>query len=229
GGSRYILRTHLARRADGTVDKYKKWLGLEGAKPDVIVFWTDRKVRIVSSLRGSSFTRTHTPPATFLVWDDMALHLLRDFVRAWRSGGDGPRDVLLVGSGAFAKAGISRAGVADVTMNDRAVPADVVAVEVAGQRLLVYADAEDELLGVTSGGLVAVRPGWTLGEVRAPEAVPPAEDPAPTAPATEEPPAGEAAAAPPEGEPAAEPPATEPPPDTSPRGEPGKPRPLPID
>ncbi|MFH1529691.1 MAG: hypothetical protein ABIK09_03030 [Pseudomonadota bacterium] len=172
GGSKYVIRTHLKRRPDGVVDKYKKWIGLEGAKPDVIAFWKGDKVRTVSRLPDRKFTRTFDPPESFSIVDELGFHLYRDFVRAWRTKGDGPRDVLGITDGKFAQVAVTGAGTAQITRKDKARTVDVVAVELDGQRTLIYADEEDELWGIIAPGLTLTRGGWTLGAVQAPVAAP---------------------------------------------------------
>ena len=172
GGSKYIIRTHLKRRADGVVDKYKKWMGLEGAKPDVIVFWKGDKIRTVSKIPDRKFTRTYAPPASFAILDELCFHLYRDFVRSWRADGDGARDVLGIGDGKFSRVIVGGAGTAAVTRKDKARTMDVVSVEIDGQRTLVYADEKDEIWGVIAPGLTLTRGGWALGEVQAPVAAP---------------------------------------------------------
>ena len=172
GHGKYVVRTHLKRRPDGTVEKYKKWLGNAGSKPEVIVFWFGQKIRIVSKIPDNSFTRTHTPPEGFLLLDELGFHLYRDFVRSWRKSGDGPRQFLSVKTGRFTTISVTGAGKAQLTRKDRARMVDVVAVEREGQRTLIYADEEDELWGVVAPGLTLTRGGWALGEVQAPVAAP---------------------------------------------------------
>ncbi len=216
GGSRYIIRTHLKRRPDGAVEKYKKWIGLEGAKPDVIVFWKGKKVRTVSKVPDRKFTRTYEPPESFIILDELAFHLYRDFVRAWRTGGDGARDVLGIGDGKFAQVSVTNAGTAQITRKEKAQAVEVIAVEAKGQRTLVYVDDEDELWGIIGPGLTLTRGGWALGEVQAPVAAPtdPTDLPADPEPEPEpEPDSGRDA-----------PPTEETPPTTD-----EKPKPLPID
>lgn len=193
GHGRYVIRTHLKRRPDGTVEKYKKWIGRGGSKPEVIIFWKGQKVRIVSKIPDNSFTRTHTPPEGFLtLLDELGFHLYRDFVRSWRKGGDGPRQVLSVKTGRFTTVSVTGAGKAQLTRKDRARMVDVVAVEHEGQQTLVYADEKDELWGVVAPGLTLTRGGWALGEVQAPVAAPaeldaPEPDPEPDTVGAEEP------------------------------------------
>jgi hypothetical protein len=177
GGSKYVIRTHLKRRPDGTVDKYKKWLGLEGAKPDVIVFWKGDKIRTVSTLPDRKFTRTYAPPGAFSILDEVGFHLYRDLVRAWRKTGDGAQDVLGIGDGKFSQVTVTGVGTAELTRKDKARIVDVVSVDINGQQTLIYTDETDELWGVAAPGLTLTRGGWALGAVRAPVAAP-AEDPA---------------------------------------------------
>ena len=177
GGSKYIIRTHLKRRADGVVEKYKKWIGLEGAKPDVIAFWKDDKIRTVSKIPNQKFTRTFDPPETFAILDEMGFHLYRDFVRSWRRDGDGGHQVLTISDGRFVEVAVSGAGTAEVTRKEKARTMDVIAVEIAGQRTLIYADDKDELWGIIAPGLTLTKGGWTLGAVQAPVAAPPVSEP----------------------------------------------------
>ena len=172
GGDKFIIRSHLKRRPDGLVEKYKKWIGLEGAKPDVIVFWKGDKIRTVSKIPDRKFTRTYAPPASFAILDELCFHLYRDFVRSWRADGDGARDVLGIGDGKFSRVIVGGAGTAAVTRKDKARTMDVVSVEIDGQRTLVYADEKDEIWGVIAPGLTLTRGGWALGEVQAPVAAP---------------------------------------------------------
>ena len=171
GGS-FIVRTHLKRRADGTMEKYKKWIGSGGAKPEVIIFWKGQKIRIVSKIPDNSFTRTHTPPEGFLLLDELGFHLYRGFVRSWRKNGDGPCQVLSVKEGRFATVSVTGAGEAQLTRKDRARMVGVVAVEHEGQQTLIYVDEKDELWGIVAPGLTLTRGGWALGEVQAPVAAP---------------------------------------------------------
>jgi len=185
GGSRYVIRTHLKRRADGVVEKYKKWIGLEGHRPDVIVFWKENRIRTVSKIPDRKFTRTFDPPESFYIIDELGFHLYRDFVRSWRRDGDGARNVLATRDGRFSEVSVTGWGTALVTRKDKARTVDVVAVELDGQRTLVYADDRDELWGLVAAGLTLTRGGWALGEVMAPVAAPvddvSAEHPPPSA------------------------------------------------
>ncbi len=223
GGSKYIIRTHLKRRANGVVEKYKKWIGLEGAKPDVITFWKEDKVRTVSKIPDRKFTRTFAPPESFSILDEMGFHLYRDFVRSWRKNGDSTHSVLTIRDGRFSEVSVTGAGTAQVTRKEKARSVDVVAVEIGDQRTLIYTDEKDELWGIIAPGLTLTRGGWALGEVQAPVAAP--SDPEGVGP--EGPPTESGPETPPTDS-GPETPPTESGPETPPTTE-EKPKPLPID
>jgi hypothetical protein len=80
GRTSHLIRTHLQARADRVMEKYKKWIGRDGAEPELIAFWKDPKVRVVRKGKGK-FTKNLQPPATFVVVDPEAGYLHQETVR----------------------------------------------------------------------------------------------------------------------------------------------------
>jgi hypothetical protein len=111
GRTNYLVRTHLQTRADRVMEKYKKWIGRDGAEPELIAFWKDPKVRVVR--RGhDKFTKNVQPPSTFVVVDPEAPYLHQETVRLLLASGQDSLDVqvLLAPEGRLDKVKASKIG-----------------------------------------------------------------------------------------------------------------------
>jgi len=70
------IMTHVELHPSGKLIKYRKWVGNEGARPDLIAFWKDdNTLRVVSKLRKQRFSRDLSPPEGFVPLDGLGFHL----------------------------------------------------------------------------------------------------------------------------------------------------------
>ena len=164
------IMAHVEKDGAGKLLKYRKWVGNEGASPDVIAFWMGEKLRVVSKLKGKRFTRDLTPGKGFQVLDQLGFHLYADLADLWHKEKTGEFEAVTINLGRLDKVTLEPVGVA--VFKDSAgqeVRAQAVHLKSQSFNLTFFVGEKRRYLGFKSKRLVLIRKGWNL--LRVEEAV----------------------------------------------------------
>ncbi len=183
-----VILTHVEKDGAGKLLKYRKWVGNEGASPDIIAFWNNDKLRVVSKVKGKRFTKDLTPGKGFQVLDQMGFALYGDLADLWHKKKLQEFEVATIHVGRLDKASMASAGVA--ILKDSAgkeVQAEAVSLKSKSFNLTFFVGEKQRYLGFKSKRMVLIRKGWNLvrveeGKAPATEEEPAAEQPAAAAP-----------------------------------------------
>jgi hypothetical protein len=157
------IMTHVEKDGAGKLLKYRKWVGNEGAKPDVIAFWKGPSLRVVSKLKGKRFTRDLAPAKGFQVLDQLGFHLYGDLIGPWESNEVEGFEAVTIHKGRLDKVTLAAAGVA--ILKDSAgkeVMAEAVSLKSKSFNLIFFIGEKQRYLGFKSKRMVLIRKGWNL-------------------------------------------------------------------
>jgi hypothetical protein len=156
------IQFHVERDPDGTLAKYKKWIGKQqgSADTDLIVFWPyEKKMRIVSK-NPKKYKADLTPPKPFYVYDPFGYHFYADLAGLWKSKGAGQYDCLTLDDGKLVKVKLSDGGVAKMKRGEEEVSVAAVKVEGAGPEVTLLVGEKPVFLGFLSKEYVVLRHGF---------------------------------------------------------------------
>ncbi len=171
------IQTHVERDKDGKVVKYRKWVGNQGADPDVIAFWKDKGLRIVSKVPKHRFTNDLKPEAGFVPVDKLGFHLYSFIAAAWVAGKPESLPCVYVDRGTTGKLTLKAAGSA-VLKNGANEDVQAEAAEVASDKVTVtmFVGTKPVFLGFQSKSTLVLRKGWSLVSVSNEALPPPTEE-----------------------------------------------------
>ncbi len=189
------ILTHVEKDGAGKLLKYRKWVGNEGATPDLIAFWKDdSKLRIVSKLKSSRFTKDLSPAKGFEVLDQLGFHLYGDIAELWSKTETTGFNAIALHKGRMDKVTLEDAGI--VVLKDKEgkeVTAKALHLRSKGFNLTIFVGDKPRYLGFQSKHVTLVRKGWNLVgvhlkrdgavPVELKQELPDAGEPAPEAPA----------------------------------------------
>jgi hypothetical protein len=162
------IQTHVEKDPSGKLIKYKKWIGSQGAAPDVIAFWNGKKLRIVSKAKDAPFTKDLSPAEGFFLLDRYGFHLYADLVGLWKARQQAKTPFVALHTGKTGTLEMSAVG--SVNLKDGAgkeVKGSAVKVKADKLELTLFVGEKPSYLGFQAGKLVMIRKGWNLVSVEA--------------------------------------------------------------
>ena len=182
------IMTHVEKDGTGKLLKYRKWVGNEGAKPDVIAFWRGANLRVVSKIKGKRFTRDLSPGKGFQVLDQLGFHLYGDLAGPWQKNGLEKFEAVTIHKGRLDNVTLTSAGVA--VLKDSAgneVMAEAISLKSKSFNLTFFVAAKQLYLGFKSKRMVLIKKGWNLLRIDESSTTKPEEPLAEEKPADEKP------------------------------------------
>ncbi|MBM4352952.1 MAG: hypothetical protein FJ109_04035 [Deltaproteobacteria bacterium] len=171
------IQTHVEREKDGKVVKYRKWVGNQGADPDVIAFWKDKALRVVSKVPKHRFANDLKPAAGFVPVDKLGYHLYSFVAVAWAAGKPTSIPCVYVDKGTTGTLALKAAGTATLkSAGGEEVTAEAVEVVAEKYTLTLFVGTKPIYLGFQSKGTLVLRKGWTLVSVSNEAPLPPTEE-----------------------------------------------------
>ena len=157
------IMTHVELHPSGKLIKYRKWVGNEGARPDLIAFWKDATLRIVSKIPKHRFTRDLSPGDGFVPLDGLGFHLYAHLASLWKKSQPESLPCVRLHKGKSDTLTMQRTGTA-VLKNKagKQVTAQAVHVKAKGFNLVLFVGDKPTYLGFKSRKVLLVRNGWNL-------------------------------------------------------------------
>jgi hypothetical protein len=173
GKGTLAIMTHVEKDGAGKLIKYRKWVGNEGARPDVIGFWNDDKLRIVSKINGKRFTRDLVPAKGFEVLDQLGFHLYGDLAETWAKGPRTSFQAVTIHKGRLDNVTLAPAGTAILKdVAGKEVRAQAVHLKTKSFDLTFFVGEKPRYLGFKSKSMILVRKGWNFLRLEAGEVGP---------------------------------------------------------
>jgi hypothetical protein len=170
------VMTHVERDESGKLVKYRKWVGNEGARPNVIAFWQEDNLRIVSKLKKARFKRNLSPPEGFIVLDQLGFHLYGDLAKMWSAAPFTDKTAFIVHKGSLDKVTFKSEGLAILTNKQgEEVQAQAVKLKSKSFNLTFFVGEKPAYLGFMSKHVLLVRKGWNFVRIDAGESAVPDE------------------------------------------------------
>jgi len=157
------IQTHVERDPSGRLVKYRKWVGNEGARPDLIAFWKGKKLRIVSKVKKNRFTKDVAPPEGFAILDRLGFHLYSHVAALWKRSQPEETPNVSLHNGATGTLRMKRVGTATFKHpGGNEVKAQAVSVRAEGFTLTIFVGEKPVYLGFKGKKLLMIRKGWNL-------------------------------------------------------------------
>ena len=160
------IQTHVERDPPGRLVKYRKWVGAEGARPDLIAFWKGKKLRVVSKLKGKRFNKDLSPADGFVCLDRLGFHLYSYLAQSWAQSQPAELPAVSLHDAKLTKVALKKVGVA--TFKNKAgeeVTAQAVSVKAKGFSLTMFVGEKPIYLGFQGKKMLMLRKGWNLVSV----------------------------------------------------------------
>lgn len=166
GKGKLAIQTHVELTPDGKLEKYRKWVGKEGAQPDVIAFWMGKKLRVVSKLKGAKFTSDLQPADGFVTLDRLGFAMYAQLGLLWKKDHPASVPCLFVHRGKMGDVAMKAAGTATLkNLKGEEVKAEAVEVSAKGFKFTMFLGEKPVFLGFQSSKISLVRKGWNLVSV----------------------------------------------------------------
>jgi len=157
------IQTHVERDADGTLAKYKKWIGKQqgSADTDLIAFWPhEKKLRVVSKNPSKYKVDLH-PPKPFYLLDAMGFHLYAEFAGLWKAKGAGQYDCLVLDDGTVEKVGLADAGTVTLKRGDETITVKGVKLSRGDDAVTLFVGEKTPFVGCLSKDYLVLMHGFS--------------------------------------------------------------------
>jgi hypothetical protein len=157
------IMTHVELHPSGKLIKYRKWVGNEGASPDLVAFWMDATLRIVSKIPKHRFKRDVTPGDGFVPLDGLGFHLYGHLAGLWKQSQPQSVPCVRLHKGKTDTLTMQSTGTAILKNKaGKEVVAEAVHVKAKGFNLVLFVGDKPTYLGFKSKKVLLVRNGWNL-------------------------------------------------------------------